>query len=51
MVLLHDVFDLVQVLLGKFIAVLEDGFDFVVDGVEGIEILFLEVSLLGLVSQ
>ena len=51
MVLLHYVLHLVQVLLGQLVAVLEDGLDLVVDGVEGVEVLLLEVPLLRLVRQ
>ena len=51
MVLLHYVLHLVQVLLGQLVAVLEDGLDLVVDGVEGVEVLLLEVPLLRLVGQ
>jgi hypothetical protein len=51
MVLLHDVFHLVKILLWKFIAVLENGFDFVVDCIEGVEILLLEMTFLCLVSK
>lgn len=51
MVLLHDVLDLVEVLLGELVAALKDRLDLVVDGVEGVEVLLLEVPLLGLVGE
>ncbi len=51
MIFFHDVSDLIEVFLGQFIAVLKDRFNFVVDGVERVEILLLEMPLLGLVGQ
>lgn len=50
-ILLHDILDLIEVFLGELIAVFEDGLDFVVDGVERVEVLLLEVALLRLVGQ
>jgi hypothetical protein len=50
-ILLHDVLDLVQVFLRKLIAVFKYGSYFVVYHVEGVEIIFLEMSLFGFVNQ
>ena len=51
MILLHDILDLIEIFLGELIAALEDGLDLVVDGVEGVEVLLLEVAFLGLVGE
>lgn len=51
MVFLHDVLDLVEIFLGEFVAIFENGLDLVVNSVEGVEVFLLEVPLLGLVSQ
>lgn len=51
MVLLHDVFDLVEVLLGQLVAVLEYRPDFVVNHVERVKVLFLEMPLFGLINE
>jgi len=49
MIFLHDVFDLIEIFFRELITVLENVFDFVVDCIERIKILFLEVSFLGLI--
>lgn len=51
MVLFHDILDLVQVLLRQLIAVFKYGSNLVVDHVERVEVLLLEMSLLGLIHQ
>lgn len=51
MIFFHDVFDLIQIFLGEFIAVLENCLDLVVDCVEGVEVFLLEVPLLRLIRQ
>lgn len=51
MVFLHDVLDLVEVFLGQFIAIFEDGLDLVINCIEGIKVLLLKVSFLGLIGQ
>jgi hypothetical protein len=51
MVFFHYVLDLIEVFLGEFVTVLEDTLDLVIDRIEGVEILFLEMTLLGLVGQ
>lgn len=51
MVFLHYVFDLIEVFLGKFVAVLEDALNLMVNSIERVEILLLEMPFLGLVCQ
>lgn len=51
MIFFHNVFDLIEILLGKFITVFKNSPDLVVDSVKRVEIFFLEVPLLSLVSQ
>ena len=51
MVLLHDVFHLVQILFGKFIGDFENALYFVVNGIKGIKVLLFEFALLCLVDK
>lgn len=51
MIFLHNVFDLIEIFFGELIAVLEDTLDLVIYGIERIEILFLKMTLLGLICQ
>ena len=51
MILFHDILDLVEVFLGEIVAVLEDASDFMIDVIEGVEVLFLEMPLFGLVGE
>ena len=51
MIFFHNVLDLIEILLGKFITVFKNSPDLVVDSVKRVKIFFLEVPLLSLVSQ
>lgn len=50
-VLLHDVPDLVEVFLGQLVRSLENVLYLIVNGIERVEVFFLEVPLLGLISE